>query len=56
MFNLTILDNFEFSEQEGAEIDARDSKGWTALFHATYSGHHNMVKLLLKNGADIDAM
>ena len=42
--------------QEGAEIEAKDTKGWTALFHATYSGHHNMVKFLLENGAIVDAM
>jgi len=42
--------------QKGASIEARDKKDWTALFHATYSGHQNMVQLLVTHGADINAV
>ena len=41
--------------QAGADLEARDKQGWTALFHATASGHQNMVKFLLDNGADTEA-
>ena len=41
--------------QQGAELEAKDNKGWTALFHATYSGHQNMVKFLLVNNANMEA-
>ena len=38
--------------QAGADLEEKDYRGWSALFYATYSGHQNMVKFLLKNGAD----
>lgn len=41
--------------QAGAELESRDKKGWTALFHATYSGHQNMVRFLLENGANAES-
>ena len=40
----------------GAELEARDKRGWTALFHATFSGHQNMVKFLLDAGANAEAV
>lgn len=40
--------------QAGADLEARDKRGWTALFHATYNGHQNVVKFLLDSGADIN--
>ena len=40
--------------QARADIEARDKKGWTALFHATYSGHQNMVKFLLEHEANTE--
>ena len=49
---LLIIYSFQ---QQGAELEARDKKGWTALFHATYSGHQNMVKFLLVNNANMEA-
>lgn len=35
----------------GADIDARDSDGWTALMYAAMQGNAEMVKLLLEKGA-----
>lgn len=42
--------------QQEADLEARDAKGWTVLFHATYSGHQNMVKFLIDNNANINAV
>lgn len=42
--------------QQGANIEARDSNGWTPLMLAVYdSGNVDIVKLLLDHHADIDA-
>ena len=40
--------------QNGAEIDAQDAHGYTALCHAVRQGHHTVVQLLLEAGADIE--
>jgi len=37
--------------QQHANINARDSIGWTALHHAVYSNDLAMVELLLDKGA-----
>ena len=37
---------------QGADIDIRDGKGWTALMHSSTSGNINLVETLLNNGAD----
>lgn len=42
--------------QKGAELEAADRMGWTALFHATYSGHQNFVRFLLDQRANMDAV
>lgn len=34
--------------EKGAEIDARDSEGRTALHHAVERGHESTVRLLLE--------
>lgn len=35
----------------GANINAQDDKGWTALSEASYRGRHDVVEFLLENGA-----
>jgi ankyrin repeat protein len=40
----------------GADVHARDSKGRTALFYAARSQKHLFVEILLKNGAQVEAM
>ncbi len=39
----------------GAEVDAKDEKGVTALMHASAEGHTQSVEALLDAGADVDA-
>ncbi len=41
---------------KGADVNARDRKGWTPLIWRAYHGvHADLVSLLLKNGADVNA-
>jgi len=51
-----LCDSGVLSVKNGASVEARDKKGWTPLFHATYSGHQNMVQLLVAHGADVNAV
>jgi len=39
---------------EGANINAIDSSGRTALLEAAWSGHNDIVKFLIEKGADIN--
>ncbi|NIM06561.1 MAG: ankyrin repeat domain-containing protein, partial [Deltaproteobacteria bacterium] len=39
----------------GADIDARDNDGKSALIMAALMGHADSVKLLLEKGADVNA-
>lgn len=39
-------------KKQGADLELKDSVGWTALFHCTSTGHQQMVKFLLDNNAD----
>lgn len=45
----------KFSIEKGADIEAKDNKGWTALIWASNKGNLEMVKLLIEKGADIEA-
>jgi len=36
-------------------VNARDSNGWTALWHATVDGNERLVKELVTAGADVSA-
>jgi uncharacterized protein len=39
----------------GAEVNAKDDVGWTALMGASYAGHLNLVQALLAKGAEVNA-
>src|SRR3954471_25041454 len=36
----------------GADLEARDAAGWTALLRAIENGHNRLIELLLESGAD----
>lgn len=38
----------------GADIDAQDRKGWTALMHAIWDRNYESVRLMLSRGANVD--
>src|SRR5262245_10374188 len=38
----------------GADVDARDEHGQTALMNASRDGHTEVVRLLIERGADLD--
>ena len=40
---------------EGADVNAMDKDGNTPLHIVTHSGHKEMIKLLISNGADVNA-
>jgi ankyrin repeat protein len=40
--------------QHGANINVRDSSGWSVLHSATYDGHLEIVNVLLKYGAEVN--
>ena len=40
--------------ESGAEIDARDRYGQTALMLAAHHGHQALVELLIESGANLD--
>ncbi len=42
-------------EQEGANINEKDSEGYTPLMYAAYYGQTETAKILLKKGADVNA-
>ena len=59
LYELAAADDVASVEQalaDGAQIDARDERGWTLLHHAAAGSAHGVVKLLLDRGADIDAV
>ncbi|CAG1964672.1 unnamed protein product [Fusarium graminearum] len=41
--------------EKGADIEAKDKTGWTALLIAATFSNHETLKLLLEKGADIEA-
>jgi ankyrin repeat protein len=41
--------------EKGADVEAKDNNGGTALYRAAGSGHEAMVRLLLEKGADVEA-
>ena len=40
---------------KGADVNAKDSQGWTLLQHAAINGHKEIAQLLIANGADVNA-
>ena len=40
--------------KQGANVNAKDENGWTALMWASMLGHFEIVKILVENGADIN--
>jgi hypothetical protein len=40
---------------KGADVNASNNYGWTALSHAARAGNVELVKLLLAHGADVNA-
>ena len=52
------LNNFEMTKtllDKGADTEAKDQDGNTAIFHAIDSESFEMVKLLIERGADFEA-
>lgn len=41
--------------QNGANVNAKDNTGWSALMWAALKGHTETAKVLLQNGADVNA-
>ena len=41
--------------EHGADVDAKDTDGGTALRRAAENGHEAVVRLLLEHVADVDA-
>ena len=50
------LDVVRYLLNEGADVNARELHGNTALTEATYYGHASIVKELLLRGADVNAI
>jgi ankyrin repeat protein len=41
--------------EQGADVNAKDGDGWTALHGAASRGHEAVVRLLVEKGADVNA-
>ena len=39
----------------GADVNAKDENGWTALHYAAVNGHKEIAELLIDNGAEVNA-
>ena len=42
-----FLDGIKLLHMHGAEVDARDKHGWTALMMASYGGHYAVAEYLV---------
>jgi hypothetical protein len=40
---------------KGAQLEAKDSDGWTPLHYAAWNGHVEFVRLICDHGADVEA-
>ena len=46
------IDALKAALKVGADVNARDARGWTALMHAADKGNSQIIELLMKAGAD----
>jgi ankyrin repeat protein len=44
----------EIAIRSAANLNAKDSKGWTPLFHAAHKGNTKALQLLIDAGADVN--
>ena len=51
----SLADVVEMLLDAGADVDAKDKKGWTALICAAHWDHLAAVKLLVEKGANVNA-
>jgi ankyrin repeat protein len=50
------LEAAKYCVQLGADVNAVDSRGYTALHGAAYLGNHNLIQYLIDKGADVKAV
>jgi len=50
-----LWDELKWAVAQGAEVDAKDRFGYTALHRAASDGNEDVVRLLLDHGADVNA-
>jgi uncharacterized protein len=48
------LVGLETAIRSAANLNAKDSQGWTALFHAAHNGSTKALQLLIDAGADVN--
>jgi len=46
----------KYCVQLGADVNAADDKGYTALHGAAYLGNHEMIAYLMEKGGDVKAV
>jgi hypothetical protein len=44
----------ETAVRSGADVNGKDSQGWTALFHAAHHGNTKALQLLIDGGAKVN--
>ncbi len=50
------MDSVKYCVQLGANVNAADDRGYTALHGASYIGNHEMIQYLLDHGGDVKAV
>ena len=43
-----------FLLNEGVDVNCNDGHGWTAIMHASYNGHVEVIKALLEHNANVN--